>query len=316
VVIILAVVCVILAAGAGFFLVQNNDLNAQLTESREGLVNIANAAGSGALSAEDSINPAVISEAIDNLTGEIETMASDLVNARSEITRQRGELNEANTALEAASVQTTSLRGQLENARRDLQESRSEAEAAAQQHSEESARLNEQINSLSAQVATLEASVGELNGQVAGLEKANTEANQEIERLRKQLVSRPAAPATPEAASAASPDSEAVQSEATEEDFGTETQENVEAAIPNPDELSMTVPDGASRYFSKLYYNKANSTLSLTSLNGRTLTYFDVPVALYDGLAAAPVLDVYFRFRLMDQYASDPVDIVFMRSLD
>jgi peptidoglycan hydrolase CwlO-like protein len=310
IVIILAVVCVLLAGGAGFFLVQNNELTAQRDQAREGLVSIASAAGSGALTAEDAQNSELIDEAMGNLAGEVETMVADLQTARAEVTRQRGELNDANAALEAASAQASSLRGQIQDLREELQTSRNESAAMTQQHQQEISQLNEQISGMTAQMAALEASAEELNGQIAGLEQANTEAGQEIERLRKQLASRPAAPSAPAAATAET------STEVMEDEFGSDMQAEEEASAVDPEEMTMAVADGASRYFSSIFFNKANNTLSLTALDGRTLTYFDVPVAIYDGLASAPVMDVYFRFRLLDQYASDPVDIDFLRSLD
>lgn len=297
VVIILAVVCVLLAGGAGFFLVQNNELTAKLNQTREGLINVADAAGSGALTAEDLQNPELAAGALGNLTSEIEGMVAELENTRAEVSRQRGQLNEANAALEASSVQTSSLRGQVQDLREELQTVRNETASLTEQHQQEVSELNGQISSM-------EAATSELNARAVELESAVAAANEEIDRLRKQLASRPASPATASA--------NAGEPAGSEEEISSEEELSTEAV----EELSMKVPDGASRYFSTIFFNKANSTLSLTALDGRTLTYFDVPVELYDGLAAAPVLDVFFRFRLLDQFASDPADIDFIRSLD
>ena len=62
----------------------------------------------------------------------------------------------------------------------------------------------------------------------------------------------------------------------------------------------------SSRYFRSYQYDADSQELSLYSLTGKKITFFEVPEGAYVSMTSAPVFDLFFRFKLMDVYESKP----------
>jgi hypothetical protein len=273
---VLGGVAAVLLGVSGYFFVQSNSANARVESLNTSLLNIATAAGSGSLSAEDLVNAAQADEALARLTSEIGTIAAEGVQNRATIEQQRGQIRDVTQEREAAAVRIADMQRQLDGARNEAQAARRTAEEAQQEAAAEAAALQAQIGTLTA----------------------------ELEAVRNEL------------ASLTSPGEESV--ELASEAGGAEViEESGAEAAPaaRPRDSSIAVPPGASQLFKSVHYEEGKNRLTFTTLNDQKLVYSNVPANIYDGLATAPVMDVFYRFQIFDTFASDPNDVDVMREL-
>jgi len=78
---------------------------------------------------------------------------------------------------------------------------------------------------------------------------------------------------------------------------------------------SIVIPSGRSIIFKSARYDSDNKKLTFITLDDRSLVYSDVPKEIYDGLAAAPLHDIYYRFKIMDTFESKPKDRELLRTI-
>lgn len=191
-------------------------------------------------------------------------------------------LQTTRTDLEAAQAESTRLQGELT--------------AATTAASDAEAKASSSVRDLTARTAELAALQSKYDKDVADLKS-------QIEDLKKVEVAAASAEV------------------AAEEQVGesAEASSGAEAAAPEPvaaDAKTNKIKDGDSRHFKSYTYDPGKSSLTFNTLGGKKITFSDVPAVEFDKIAAAPVLDVYFRFRIMDVYPSQPKADEFMRDLN
>lgn len=70
-----------------------------------------------------------------------------------------------------------------------------------------------------------------------------------------------------------------------------------------------------SQLLKRAGYDADTQTMTLTLVNGKKLKYSDVPGAAYDALLGAPVVDVFYRMRILGVFKSTPDDKAAIREL-
>ncbi len=271
--IILGVVCLVFAGGAGFLFTQLNGEKARVATMGDGLVKIAEAAGSANLTSDDVNNPAATGDAINNLIGAVGTLVSEGEAARAEGARLSQEVQKLNAEKDAASVRMANVQSQLESTRDELAKSNQQNADQLKQHQHEVGELNARITGLNNQIEELDGEVSSLKAQVASLSPTSADAPAVVVE---------------------------VEAEA----------EQVESGEPARQVLQ--IPAGMSKLFRSAAYDSATSRLSFTSLDGRTLDYTNIPAEVYDGLSSAPIVDVFYRFQILDKFNSSPKDLDFI----
>jgi len=91
-----------------------------------------------------------------------------------------------------------------------------------------------------------------------------------------------------------------------------ETTEQESAVPAEPvvaEDGSTVVPEGGSQLFKTVRYEGASSTLTFVTVTDEKLVYSSVPGDVYQRLVAAPVMDLFFRFQIMEKYPSTPKDV-------
>jgi len=275
--VVLMVVCGLLLAGLGYFFMQTGQQTARSAAMSEGVIKIAGAAGSEAVTPELLADPSATATALDALSEEISTKLANAERARTEaeqaLTRVQAEVATAQDQLSTASVQT-------ENVRRDLATRTSELAALQKSAGEESDRLKAIIKELQEQLD----GVGEKEAGSAEAEPTDKSTAAAAEVQPSSDVAASPGPADDPDAAEASPKKSSKKSS---------------AAI---------VPEGGSSLFKTVRYDAGKSSLTFITVDEQVLKYKNVPEETYDALLAAPLFDIYYRFRIMDAFESEPND--------
>lgn len=285
--------CVVLAGAAGFLFTKMSSQTASNAALQEGLLKVAGSAGSAAVTAENLVAAEAITGASGTLADEVAALVAGREQARTEIEGLRGEVAEIAREREAVAVRIAENQRQLETARANLQTSRTGLEELQAKYDADIAALQAQVTSLKDELTAAKAAMVE--------EETTTEAAGEVANASSvEATPAPVAETAPVAVEAASEDASA---------------EPVVEPPPRPSEYSMVVPPGASQMFKTVRYETNKNRLTFVTMNDQKLVYTKVPAEIYDGLAAAPVIDVYYRFKIFDAYDSDPNDLEVMRQL-
>ncbi len=190
-------------------------------------------------------------------------------------------VNEAQSARAETEQQRTEaarLAGERQAAMEQLTDVRGQTDAVRRDLAERSAQLAELQRKYDADVARLEARIVELTPVDVpgeGAEEAATEVD----------------------------DAE-----------NTEADESAEE-VPAPKSGAMVIPEGASQLFKTVRYDGPKGLLTFVTLNDQRLVYKGVPESIYDGLVEAPIFDIYYRFRIMDNFESEPNDRELIRTI-
>lgn len=267
--IILSVVTAVFAGTSGYLYTQLSSKTGALGAAQESMLKIATAAGSGALKAEDLVNPQAFGKALESLTSDIGALVSNGQAARAEVDRQKTEIADLNSQRQAVELQQANAKSQLDNARKELETSKTALDDLQKKYGDEVSQLNAKVAELTAEVQSL----------------------------------KPADVVAAEAEAAVAADSEMAASEITGE-----------AATPRL--FKKEVAEGDSDLFKSATYDATKQTLTLVALNGQSLVYKKVPQGVFDGLEAAPVIDVFFRFKILEQFEADQSDIDFIKALN
>jgi predicted nucleic acid-binding Zn-ribbon protein len=263
--IILSVVAAVFAGAAGYLFTQLNARSTELMAAKDGLVKLAEAAGSGALAPEDLIDPDGITSAIDKLSGDVGTLVQNGQSARAEVDRQRVQIADQSAQIEASRVQLGSVQGRLKEATDDLGNARAEAEKARNDMADLQRQYGEEVSGLNDRIAELTAALAATTQEGDG---ASVDGEMEI------------------------------------------------AAVAEPVQrvLKRDIANGDSRLFSSISYDTGKRSLTFKGLNGESLSYSNVPADVYDGLASAPVVDIFFRFQILERFEANTSDIDFVRA--
>lgn len=165
------------------------------------------------------------------------------------------------------------------------------------------------------------------------LAELKASSQQQIADLQKQLeaAKAEAAAAQQKAEEAAAAAARAAQPAAETATEATATAETVAAAGNAPVADAPTAPAGEaaeadtdgshaftakqSQLLKRAGYDADTQTMTLTLVNGKKLKYSDVPGAAYDALLGAPVVDVFYRMRILGVFKSTPDDKAAIREL-
>jgi len=271
---------VVAAALAALWFTTNGKLKqaqADRAALTEAVVQTAAAAGVEGVTAEalaDATNGPVVLASVATSVGE---RVAELAAARSEVAQARSNVGRLEGEGQAAQEQLTTLRAQLDAARTEAKAKMDEAGAA---------------------VKKAEVQIAALNETIAGLQE-------ELVAAREAAAQSPVADEVVEPASAeVAPDAAAVDAVAAESSVVTEP---VKPARSGSSQAAV-IPEGKSALFKTVRYDAAKERLVFTTLDDKVLTYSGVPETTVDELLAAPVFDIYYRFRILDKFASDPKD--------
>ncbi len=192
---------------------------------------------------------------------------SDLNAARTEA--EQAKANAARLEAEGASAQEqlTTLRSQVDAARAEAKAKGDETAAVQKKAGEESARLNAKITELETR-----------------LEQVLVDTAPEPVDVETEVVAEPDAEVSAETASAVEP---AVEGKA-------------------PVSTAFVVKDGKSSLFKSVRYDAAKSQLIVLTLNDQVVTHKGVDQVVYEEMVAAPQIDIFYRFKVMDQFESEP----------
>lgn len=264
----LGAVCAVLAGASGYFFTQVNSKTAGLSALGSGVLSVAEAAGSGAVTAEDLVNPVMAGDALQKLADEVKALVTGGETARAELDRQRVQAAEMTAQLDAGAVRLAEAQQQLDATRAELQTARSDVQVARKDLETLQANYDNDVDALNKQIQTLTAEVDELKQSSQSMAEASGEVAVETATTR-------------------------------EEDK----------------EHSMVVPPGTSQLFKTVRFEEDKNRLTFVTMNDTKLVYSKVPRDIYDGLAAAPVLDIFYRFKIFDVYESSPKDLDVLRDM-
>ena len=264
----LGAVCAVLAGASGYFFTQVNSKTAGLSALGSGVLSVAEAAGSGAVTAEDLVNPVMAGDALQKLADEVKALVTGGETARAELDRQRVQAAEMTAQLDAGAARLAEAQQQLDATRAELQTARSDVQVARKDLETLQANYDNDVDALNKRIQTLTAEVDELKQSSQSMDEASGEVAVETATTR-------------------------------EEDK----------------EHSMVVPPGTSQLFKTVRFEEGKNRLTFVTMNDTKLVYSKVPRDIYDGLAAAPVLDIFYRFKIFDVYESSPKDLDVLRDM-
>ena len=276
----LGAVCAVLAGASGYFFTQVNSKTAGLSALGSGVLSVAEAAGSGAVTAEDLVNPVMAGDALQKLADEVKALVTGGETARAELDRQRVQAAEMTAQLDAGAVRLAEAQQQLDATRAELQTARSDVQVARKALETLQANYDNDVDALNKRIQTLTAEVDELK-----------QPSQSMADAESGSVSPVEADASGEVA---------VETATTREE---------------DKEHSMVVPPGTSQLFKTVRFEEGKNRLTFVTMNDTKLVYSKVPRDIYDGLAAAPVLDIFYRFKIFDVYESSPKDLDVLRDM-
>ena len=270
----LGVACAVFLVGFIVFFLKAGDADARLTAINEGVLKVAEASGSQSFTEASLSDTASASAGLTSLAAEI---SSKMANAE----RVRGELDQAQAALNLAQTELTATLSQMNDAARLLESVRGDLATRTTE-------LNNLRQSSQAELTRQQGLIAELEARIQELAEGLGNVSETIENA---VAAAPALTAD----------------DAAMETSGEAPVEEVEKPKAKKSSASV-VPEGGSRTFKTVRYDARKSTLTFITVDDQVLTYKDVPESVYDALVAAPVFDVFFRFRIMDVFESNPND--------
>jgi hypothetical protein len=208
-----------------------------------------------------------------------------LAAARADAETAKAETAKVKTDGDATAQQMTAMGVQLDKVRGDLETRTGELADLKKIYDNDTTRL----------YATIEA----LNKKLDDAKKLGASADETAVAESEDVVV--SEEVVTEAASASTPgDSDAVEKAKTQ---------------TAGDSQAIVIPSGKSILFKSARYDGDNKKLTFLTLDDRSLVYSDVPREIYDGLAVAPLHDIYYRFKIMDVFESKPKDRELLRTI-
>lgn len=274
---ILGTLSVLFLGTTGYFYSQVATNQAVIGELQEGLIGISKAAESEAYTAEKLAIATNQAQLITSLTEAVGNKVVDVQIARAEATREKEAATKNASERDAALTQLSDARRQLDAARQDTTSTKAKLDALQKKYDSEIAVLNAKIEALE-------------GGAVVEADQAGAPATQPAE--------------------ATSPAAE----QASDAPAGEQTEAAPAVTLP-VGESSMVVPEGGSQLFKTIRYDGSDSSLTFVTITDEKLVYTGVPAELYVRLANAPVLDLFYRFQVMEKFPSTPKDVDLIQAI-
>ncbi len=252
---------------------------------QEALLRVAAAAEYEVLTEESFADPNGLPEALDAMAAAVGQRVADTRTTQAELERQRNEANRLNAERLAVAEQLTDARSQAEALRRDMAERARELTEATTQHENAIKQWTERVDSLAAELLAAGAAQEDAAATIARLEIALQERvdSGEIDEAILLVVD--------------TEETDAVEQE------------------PEPRSGALVIPSGASHLFKTVRYDGPRQTLTFVTLNNQRLVYSGIPETVFEELSNAPVLDIYYRFRILDNFPSEPNDRELIRAI-
>lgn len=298
------VLVVVLLIGAGALAFLNNQQSGRVAGLRDALTQVATTAGVQDLAPEALKDAAALPDVLQKVQAAIQAGQQELSGTKDALaasqTEASGAKAEAATLKQGVEEQTAKAAA----AAKDLA-AKEEALAAAKVAADKAA---EAMKAVEQQKADLEKNLENAKTQ---LTEETSRLQAEVDAALQQVAALEAA-AVPAAATevaegemteeGAAADAEATEAEA-EEPTSTQEQEQGEGEVV-----------GQSRMFALVRYSEEGQTLFFRLLDGQTLTYQDVPMNVADQLLGnAETLDMMYRFKIQGAFKSSPPDSIVVR---
>lgn len=198
-------------------------------------------------------------------------------------------------ALEALSASVGEKVAEVERLRTDLNTQKVEAEKVA---AERQTALDD-LASAKKEASSLK---GELDDKSKQLEDAQAKHEEELAAMR----------AKEEELSAQLTEKAQMQAVITDQEVAPEV---VSEPEPEDDLVSFAIPEAGSELFKAINYSAGTGQLTLVTANSVKLVYSEVPQEVYDGLINAPVLDIFYRFQILEKFKVNADDVEVIRSI-
>ncbi|HMP72709.1 MAG TPA: hypothetical protein PKE55_05540 [Kiritimatiellia bacterium] len=207
-------------------------------------------------------------------------------------------------------LQAQIANAELETVRTDLGRIRTDRDQASQQASS----LQSTVDGLRREIADKDATIASLNQTLAdtrsSLEADIARLRAERNALATQAAETSAQAMDDEEATSMATDNESYLVLEDDSEFVEEEGSLAEPVFGDTIQLSER-----SRLFESKTYDPETRVLQFVTLNGKTLTYRDVPQEIVDRLNDAIVYDNVFRQRVYQEFPSEPYDRQVIRSL-
>lgn len=270
--------------------------NGQLAKTREASTELTDAVVMTAKAAGlDTVTPEALADltngpiVLASVSTAVSERVAELAAARAELEQVKTSVGRLETEGQTAQEQLTALRAQMEAARGEAKAKADEVVAVQKKSAGQIAELNATIDDLKTQLETVSATSGAADSEVEEVKAVDAVVESESPAVDEAVdVSTNAAPADAE---------------------------TPVVDVPKGSNQAAVIPEGKSSLFKSVRYNAAKSQLVFLTLDDQVITYSDVPGTLMDELVAAPIFDIYYRFKVMDVYASEPKDRDIIRSV-
>lgn len=268
----------VLVVALGIIFTQLGGAKSQIDVFTDGMSKLSEAAGLDAVTAETLADPAGIPAALEALSASVGEKVAEVERLRTDLNTQKVEAEKVAAERQTALDDLASAKKEASSLKGELDDKSKQLEDAQAKHEEELAAMRAKEEELSAQLAKSSAEQSEVPaGDDSFLE-----------------VSADETPAADEAQEEASSD---------------------EAPQIINEAGSFAIPDGESELFNVAKYNAESSQLTLHTVNGKKLVYTEVPAEVYDGLISAPVLDIFYRFQILEKFNVNADDVEVIRSI-
>jgi hypothetical protein len=258
------------------------------------VLQVAESLGVEGVTAESLADPAAAPLALESLAAKAAEAVQQAATAGAD--RDRVQADATRLTAEAASMQQqlTSATDQIDRLRSDAKSATEEFAELKKRYDEETSRLTAQVTALTAQVAGLEES----------LAAARSAAPVVLEGDADTVLIEAEAPAAADVDEPAVADAPATEPAADAE--ATDAAPAASAAAGGS--RAFVVPEGGSILFKTVRFDGDTGKLTFLTVDDRVLTYKDVDAGTFESLVAAPTFDIFYRFRILDVFASEPLD--------
>ena len=300
----------LLLIGVGTLAFLNHQQSQKAAGLGDALFQVGTTAGVTNLAPELLKQPAALPGILQQVQTAIQGVQQELANTKDALTASQTAVADAKAESATLSQSVKDQKTAVESLTKDLAakdtalaEAKSLAEQVALETKDAQAEAEKKKAELDGTIESLKAQMVE--------ETAKLQAELDAARQQVQALEAAAAPTAVSVVEGEIP----MEAGAGEAVVLTEPEVLAEESVPEPEaEESEGRVIGQSQMFSLIHYTEEAQTLVFRLLDGQTLTYREVPLAVYDRLASAgDKLDMNFRFNIEGSFKSIPPDSVVVR---